>query len=274
MHLSEEQQHEVDLHRSRYDALKAAGQINMPRALPGNTPLDTDLPDPSKILHRETVPDGWYWTTRLDRGDSLRLINLTGQSCISALAWNAYDRSERLNHADTIKIQWTAKLQKGRVILSDMGRVLFSIVEDTSGMHDAVVGGSSPDSNRNRYGTARHRNTRENLLLATAKLGLDCRDVHPCISFFAPVVVGDDGRFEWKEDVRQPGDFIDLRAEMDLLVALSNCRHPMDPSATYASGDVEIVRFRSDAAPNDLCRTASTENIRAFENNAWLGLDK
>ncbi len=73
--------------------------------------------------------------------------------------WNAYDQSERLNHADkrlnhadTIKVQWGANLQKGRVILSDMGGVLFSIVEETSGKHDTVVGGSSPESNRTHYG--------------------------------------------------------------------------------------------------------------------------
>jgi urea carboxylase-associated protein 2 len=269
MHLTKEQQCQVDLNRARYEELKAVGQKNAPRALPVNTPRDAAAPVESKIIRREIVPGGWYWTTRLDRGDALRLINVTGASCISVLAWNADDRSERLNHADTIKVQWAANLQKGRVILSDMGRVLFSIVEDTSGKHDAVVGGSSPESNRTRYGAGRRRNTRENFISATAKLGLDRRDVHPCVSFFAPVSVGADGQFKWNVGVRQAGDFVDLRAEMDLLVALSNCPHPMDPSPDYAPGDVEIVRFRSaPAKSDDLCRTASAENIRAFENNA------
>ena len=269
MHLTKEQQCQVDLNRARYEELKAVGQKNAPKALPGNTHHDAAAPVESKIIRREIVPGGWYWTTRLDRGDALRLINVTGGSCISVLAWNAYDRSERLNHADTIKVQWVANLQKGRVILSDMGRVLFSIVEDTSGKHDAVVGGSSPESNRTRYGAGRHRNTRENFISAAAKLGLDRRDVHPCVSFFAPVSVGADGRFKWNDGVRQAGDFVDLRAEMDLLVALSNCPHPMDPSPAYAPGDVEIVRFRTEPKKSDdLCRTASAENIRAFENNA------
>lgn len=269
MHLTEEQKRQVDLHRARYEELKASGQKNSPKALPGNTRLDAAAPVDSKVIQREIVPGGRYWTTRLDRGDALRLTNVTGGSCISVLAWNAYDRSERLNHADTIKVQWAANLQKGRVILSDMGRVLFSIVEDTSGKHDAVVGGSSPESNRTRYGPGRHRNTRENFISAAAKLGLDRRDVHSCVSFFAPVSVGADGQFKWNDGVRQAGDFVDLRAEMDLLVALSNCPHPMDPSPGYAPGDVEIVRFRSEPAKSDdLCRTASAENIRAFENNA------
>lgn len=269
MHLTTEQQRQVALHRAQYEELKAAGQKNAPKALPENTPPDAAALVDSKVIRREIVPGGWYWTTRLNRGDALRLINVTGGSCISVLAWNAHDRSERLNHADTIKVQWAANLQKGRVILSDMGRVLFSIVEDTSGKHDSVVGGSSPESNRTRYGAGRHRNTRENFISAAAKLGLDRRDVHPCISFFAPVSVGADGQFEWSDGVRQAGDFVDLRAEMDLLVALSNCPHPMDPFPDYAPGDVEIVRFLAEPAKSaDLCRTASAENARAFENNA------
>ncbi len=273
MQLTEEQQRQVDANRARYEELKAAGQRNAPKALPGNTPRDAAALIRSPVIHREIVPGGWYWATRLDRGDTLRLINVTGRSCVSVLAWNAYDRSERLNHADTIKVQWAANLQKGRVILSDMGRVLFSIVEDTSGKHDAVVGGSSAESNRTRYGAGRHRDTRKNFISAAAKLGLDRRDVHPCISFFVPISVGANGQFQWNDGVRQAGDFVDLRTEMDLVVALSNCPHPMDPSPTYAPGDIEIVRFRAEPTKSeDLCRTASAENIRAFENNALAGL--
>ncbi len=180
------------------------------------------------------------------------------------------DASERLNHADTIKIQWAASLRKGRVILSDMGRVLFSIIEETAGgAHDAVTGASTAATNQARYGDTTLRNTRDNFLLAAGKLGLDRRDVHPCLSFFAPVGVDAEGRFVWREGNRHPGDFIDLRAELDLVVALSNCPHPLDPSPIYNPGDVEITRYRAEAVEGDLCRTASAEAIRAFENNAF-----
>jgi urea carboxylase-associated protein 2 len=268
MDLTDKQRNEIDANRARYELLRVAGQSNVPRALPSNTPRDASLAEPA-IIHRENVPGGWYWTTRLNRGDALRLINATGRSCVSVLAWNAHDPSERLNHADTIKVQWAANLQKGRVILSDMGRVLFSIIEDTSGRHDAVVGGSSAESNRTRYGAGHYRNTRENFIAAAAKHGLDRRDVHPCICFFAPVSVDPGGHFSWDQGVRLAGDFVDIRAEMDLLIALSNCPHPMDPSLPCEPGDIEAIRFRPPAVKNDdLCRTASAENIRAFENNA------
>lgn len=198
-------------------------------------------------------------------------MNTHGNSCVSLLAWNRADTSERLNHADTIKIQWAAGLRKGRVVLSDMGRVLFSVIEETTGgAHDAVTGASTAATNQQRYGDKPLRNTRDNFLLAAGKLGLDRRDVHPCLSFFAPVGVDTKGRFVWHEDQRHPGDFIDLRAEMDLVIALSNCPHPLDPLLTYNPGDVEIIRYRAEAAGDgDLCRTASAESMRAFENNAF-----
>ncbi len=272
MILTEEQKAEVAANRKRYEELKASGQGHAPSALPPPTLRDGALIAEADVIHREAIPGGWYWTTRLHRGEALRIVNTSGTSCVSLLAWNSSDTSERLNHADTIKVQWAATLRKGRVVLSDMGRVLFSIVEDTTGgAHDPLMGGSTAATNEARYHATTLRNTRDNFVLAAGKLGLDRCDVHPCISLFAPVNVEEDGRFIWNDHRRCAGDFIDLRAEMDLLVALSNCPHPLDPSPVYAPGTVSIVRYQAKPAKlNDLCRTASAEAARAFENNAFL----
>jgi uncharacterized protein len=181
---TEQQQAEIAAITRRYEELKAAGQGHAPRALPPPTPRNGAPIADAAVIHRETVPAGWYWTTRLQRGDTLRLLNSSGAACVSMLAWSSTDPSERLNHADTIKVQWSASLRKGKVILSDMGRVLFSVTEDTSGAHDTVAGGSNAASNAARYGAASFRNTRDNFILAAGKLGLDRRGVMPCISFY------------------------------------------------------------------------------------------
>ncbi|RTL55206.1 MAG: urea carboxylase-associated family protein [Bradyrhizobiaceae bacterium] len=269
MILTEDEKAEIAAHTKRYNELKAAGQDNAPRALPPPTPLKGAPIADNSIIRREVIPGGWYWTTRLDRGDTLRIVNTSGKSAVSILAWNSDDPSERLNHADTIKVQWAARLQKGRVLLSDMGRVLLSITEDTSFAHDAVVGGSTAATNEAKYGKGSFRNTRDNFILAAGKLGLDRRDVNPCISLFAPVSIDADGKFFWRAEKKQKGDFVDLRAEMDLLVALSNCPHPLDPATSYPQTSVEVIRYRGPSpTDDDLCHTASAESIRAFENNA------
>ncbi len=262
-------------HRRRYEALKAAGTGAASKALPPPTDLAAELVAAADILSDETVPGGWYTMLRLARGEGLTLIDLEGAGCASFFAWSAADPSERLNHADTIKVQWTARLAKGRILFSDMGRALASIVEDTTGgAHDPLVGGSTAASNLDRYGAGATRNTRDNLVLAATKLGLSKRDLGPVIAFFAPVSVSDaDGRFDWAAERRQAGGFVTLRAEMDLLVALSFAPHPLDPAPTYAPGSIRVLRHRlPPAGPDDPCRTSTPEAARAFDNlDRFLG---
>jgi uncharacterized protein len=148
-----------------------------------------------------------------------------------------------------------------------MGRVLASITADSHGLHDCIAGGSTPESNARKYGeTTLHRNTRDNFLLAAAKHGLGPRDVGPCITVFAGVATDDTGQLVWKSGPAS-APYVDLRAEMNLLVALSNCPHPIAPTRRFEAPPVRAVIWRSPPpAPTDLSRTASEEAVRAFEN--------
>jgi len=259
-------QNDIEKNRSRYQQLKAAGQGSQ-RPLPPATSRTGAVIDASCILHREVIPGGWYWATRVSRGQALRLLNPQATAGVSVMIWNADDTSERYNAGDTVKVQWTAELRKGRVLFSDMGRVLASITEDTCARHDTLVGGSTVLSNLEKYRDASLRNSRDNLMLAAGKYGLGRRDLAPCITFFAPVATDAEGRFGWNEGVLQNGDFVDLRAEMNLLIAVSNCPHPLAPGATYAPSDIEAIVWQAAPAQDgDLCRSLSAEAGRGFEN--------
>jgi urea carboxylase-associated protein 2 len=254
----------AEANRRRYEELRAAGQELTPKGLPEPTALDGASISPDKVILREQVPAGWYATVCLRRGEALRIVDDTGRSSVSLLAWREEDTSERINCADTMKVQWSAAISKGRVILSDMGRVMLSLIEDTSGAHDLLVGGSTPDSTLTAFGAVT-RNTRENFVAAASKVGLDIRDIPPCVTFFAPVLPDESGRFGWNESRKRSGDFVDLRAEMNLTVVASNCAHPLDPARPAASGPVTLIRHRvPPPAADDLCRTASPEAARAF----------
>jgi hypothetical protein len=258
-------QQQIAENRRRYEELRAAGQELTPKGLPERTALDGAPLSPDAVIHREVVPSGWYTTMVLRRGEALRIIDDAGKASVSLLAWREEDPSERINCADTIKVQWSAAISKGRVILSDMGRVVFSLIEDSSGAHDLLVGGSTPASTLASSGTT-GRNTQENFLAAASKVGLGVRDIPPCITFFAPVALDTAGRFVWKEGRKRAGDFVDLRAEMNLIVVASNCAHPLNPSqSAVALGPVTLIKHRIPAIqPEDLCRTASPEAVRAF----------
>ena len=254
----------VAANRRRYEELRAAGQEAKAKALPEATAPDAAPILSAAVISSEEVPADWYAIVRLKRGEALRIADPTGQSSVSMIAWRAEDTSERINCADTVKVQWSAAISKGRVILTDMGRVLFSLTEDTCGAHDLLVGGSTPASAFAAYGAV-SRNTQENFVAGAAKVGLGPRDIPPCVSFFASVSVDSAGRFVWKEGAKRPGDFVDLRAEMNAILVLSNCAHPLNPARPSPSRPITLVRYRAPAArADDPCRTGSPEAVRAF----------
>jgi urea carboxylase-associated protein 2 len=249
--------------RRRYEDLRVAGQGETARALP--PPSRPGLPLPGPAIHDEEIAPGGYWSTRLRRGEGLRVVDARGDAAVALIAWNAAETSERINVADTIKVQWSSRLCKGRVVLTEMGRVAFSLTEDSSGAHDAIVGASTAASMAALHGPGPWRNSRDNFVAAAMKLGLDRRDVPACLTLFAPAVVRADGLLGWEPARRHAGQFVDLRAELDLLVVLSNCPHPLDATPPAALGPVRAVRF---AAPppgaDDACRCAGIEAKRAF----------
>lgn len=258
---------EIAADRARYEEHQRNGLNFAPRALPPASAVPAPEPDSSRVIHRETIPGGWYWTTPLSRGEVLRLSPDSATTTLALAAWSAADRTERMNLPDTVKLQWTTGLTKGRVIFSDMGRVMLSIVEDSSGAHDVLTGGSSPAT----MDDINARNTRDNMVLAAAKLGLDRRDLPALLSFFAPLRLDGEGKFEWRPDLLSGGDWVELRAEMDVVLALSNCPHPLDPDPARAIPAMVATRLAAQPpAEDDLCRTATAEAVRGFENNARM----
>ena len=152
----------------------------------------TDWPsppcEPERLVWAETVAGGGYTHRVLARGTEVRLTDLRGDACAHLLLHHADRPWERLNVADTVKVQWNAYLGAGKLLLSDMGRVLMSIVEDGAGTHDTFCGTSNAATNALKYGEGRNSgaypNGRDRLLLGSAKHGLQRRDVHPCVNLF------------------------------------------------------------------------------------------
>jgi urea carboxylase-associated protein 2 len=262
---------EIAANRQRYEEHQKKGLEFAPKALPAPSTLPAPAIEASAVVHQETIPGGWYWSTLLKRGEAIRIDQLEGISTVALVAWNAADTSERLNLVDTVKVQWTTALGKGRVIFSDMGRVMFSLIEDSSGAHDCLMGGSTAASNAIKYRGAKTRNTRDNLVLVAGKLGLERRDIPAVLNLFAPVRIDDAGAFHWHGKRSNSGDYAEMRAEMDMLVGFSNCPHPLDPDPVYSPTPVTVTRFRPAAsAADDLPRTATAEAVRGFENNAMM----
>jgi urea carboxylase-associated protein 2 len=223
------------------------------------------------MLWAETIAAGGYAAKRLDRGARLRLVDLHGDACLSMLVFNAERPVERLNVADTQKVQWNAYLGQGSLLLSDMGKALMSLVEDTAGAHDAFCGASNAAANARKYGDGDnwgpHPNARDRFLLATAKFGLGRKDIHPCINWFKGVRIAEDGGARFNVGPYAAGRQVTLRAEMDVIVVLANCPHVLDPRADYAVTPARALAWRGEPTPeNDPIRNATPEGLRAFLN--------
>ncbi|MES1989874.1 MAG: urea amidolyase associated protein UAAP1 [Pseudomonadota bacterium] len=257
--------------RARYEALYARGRAA--RRDFADAVGNPAVIDPALVVASETLPANWGTSMIVARGQTLRIIAGDKTQGISVLLYRADEPTERLNVGDTVKVQWSAKLHKGKLLYSDMGRVLASITDDTYSHHDALAGGSTTATNIRKYGHDQARHTRGNFILLASKHGLSKSDIPPCVTFFAPVSVTGSGAFVWAGPSVKDGDYVDLRAELDVLVFVSNCPHPLSPSMDEPS-PVDLMRWKSPAAlPDDFCRTSCEEAVRGFENtDALVGL--
>ena len=230
---------------------------------------------PNSFLWEETIRGGDCWSHILKRGTALRLIDLEGGANTGALFLHFRLPSERYNMPDTLKAQHTAHLTKGHVLFSDMGRILCSITDDTCGWHDPISGHAKPSQVKAKYGEARyqqsrnelHRNPHDNFVIELEKYGLTISDLPHNVNFFSKVLVTEDGVLHFVPGNSQAGSSVELRAEMDTLVILDTCQHPLDRAITYSPKPIQVILSRTETpAADDPCRTSCPENTRGFIN--------
>jgi urea carboxylase-associated protein 2 len=260
--------------RARADARARETQSRwMPYVPATGTPTPPEGIDPTTLLWSETVAPGGYTHLRVARGTRIRLEDPEGDASASVVLFNALNAGERLNVADTQKIPWQAYLGAHHPLLSGDGRVLATILEDTSGHHDAFCGASGDAWNVHKYGDATPEGPTPSghalLRMAGAKHGLDRRDIPPAVSFFQGVRVLEDGTLDWRGSAGA-GTHVDLLAELPLIVLIANVPHPVDPRPAYTCGPLRVHAWRSaPTAPGDpRWDDAAPEARRAYLNSA------
>ncbi|MGW4243543.1 DUF1989 domain-containing protein [Nocardia sp. NPDC004722] len=201
----------------------------------------------SKVTFAQRIPSGGYANVVLARGTRVRIGDPFGAACAHLLLVRAESPWERLNVADTVKVPWQAYLGAGHPLLSDQGRVLATVVADSSGHHDTLCGPSPV--------------ARQGLRLAGVKQGLEPRDIGPTVSFFRGVRVESDGALRVTGGAGA-GTAVELLVHLPVTLLLANAEHPLDPTPTTA---LDVVAW---AAPEELALSHGTdpEYLRAVEN--------
>ena len=212
-------------------------------------PAAPDDVDPATMIWAESIPANGYATKVLARGSRIRLIDVDGGACAHLMLYRAEAPWERLNLADTMKVPWQAYLGAGHPLLSDQGRVLATVVADSSGQHDMLCG---PDATG-----------RQLLLLGALKHGMDRRDVAPSVSLFRGIRVDPvSGALEFTGSAG-PGAAVDLLVHLPVVLVLVNAAHPLDPDPPTSALDVLAWKAAEQLAalPNQ-----DPEYLRALQN--------
>jgi len=222
----------------------------------------------------EILAPGQAWSRVLHRHQTLTLTAQGDGASVAGLFYRADAPIERYNMPDTLKAQHTAFLGAGRVLLSDMGHVLMAITADSCGWHDTITGHQDAAEAREQFGVGTYatlrnqcfRNTRDNFLIELAKHELGLRDLHANVNFFTRVTAAEDGSLHWDPHHAKAGMAVTLRAEMEVLVVLSNTPHPLDTATEWAPAAVELTITQTPPpGPDDPCRTMRAENGRAYQ---------
>ncbi|MFE2349420.1 urea amidolyase associated protein UAAP1 [Kitasatospora cineracea] len=266
----------TEIHDAEAGTATAAAARSHARAQAG-TVVDCmpQLPPPPGVLWSETVVGGGYTHLALPAGAHVTLTDRDGDACAQVVLFVTGRPWERLNPADTVKVQWNAYLREGSQLLSDQGRVLATLVADTSGRHDALAGASTRARNSARYGDGSAHGPspagRELLVLAAAKHGLTPRDLPAPVSFFRGVTVDADGVLHATGSAG-PGARVVLRLEQDATLLLANTAHPLDPRPGWHCTPLQVTAVPGEVTgPGDPHWDATPERHRAHLNTAALG---
>jgi uncharacterized protein len=197
------------------------------------------------LVRDEIVPAGEPWMALVAAGQVLRIVDLEGNQAVDTLFYNANDTEERYSAVDTIRGQRDIYLTTGSVLRSNLGATMLTIVGDTCGRHDTLGGACSAESNTVRYALDKRymHSCRDNFLLALARYdhGLGKRDLPSNINFFMNVPVTPEGGLEFADGISAPGRYVQLRAQMDVLVLISNCPQLNNPCNAYNPTPIQIL---------------------------------
>jgi urea carboxylase-associated protein 1 len=206
--------------------------------------------DPRAAILDEIIAAGAPWLGTVCRGETFRIVDVEGNQAVDTLFFNAANSEERYSAPDTIRSQGNLYLTTGTQLLSNEGNVMLTIVADTCGRHDTLGGACSAESNTVRYALEKRNmhSCRDNFLLAMARsgVGLTKRDLPSNINFFMNVPVTPQGALTFADGISGVGRYVEMHAEMDVIVLISNCPQLNNPCNAYNPTPVRVMVWAAD----------------------------
>ena len=203
------------------------------------------LLDPAVAVKSEVIPAGDGWFHPVEKGQTLRIVDLEGNQAADTFFFNAANVKERYSAQDTIREQNSIYLTTGTRLLSNLGHSLLTITADTCGRHDTLGGACAAESNMVRYALDKRfmHACRDTFLLQMALSGyaVTKRDLAHNINFFMNVPVTPEGGLKFDDGVSEPGKYVEMRADMDVLCLISNCPQLNNPCNAYNPTPIQVL---------------------------------
>jgi uncharacterized protein len=205
--------------------------------------------NPDLAIIDEICAAGEPWTKIIKHGQIFRIVDLEGNQAVDTLFFNAKHVLEHYSVTDTIRAQNKLYLTTGSRLCSNFGNIMLTIVADTCGRHDTLGGACAAESNTVRYALEKYpmHSCRDNFLHALAhdmtceQLGMSKRDIPSNINFFMNVPITEEGGLEFVDGISAPGKYVEMRAEMDVLVLISNCPQLNNPCNAYNPTPIRLL---------------------------------
>lgn len=204
----------------------------------------------AEAVYSAIVPAGEPWIHEIRKGQYFRIVDLKGNQAVDTFFYNAHDYSDRYSAQDTIRGQRNIYLTTGTKLMSSEGNELLTIVADTCGRHDTLGGACANESNMVRYDIAkRHMHACRSSFLkaivewdhAHSEREMDKRDIGSNINFFMNVPVTPEGKLTFEDGISEPGKYVEMRAERDVLALISNCPQLNNPCNAYDPTPVQVL---------------------------------
>jgi urea carboxylase-associated protein 1 len=211
-------------------------------------PIIESTLDMQRAIYDFTLNAGEPWMHDVKRGQILRILDLEGNQAVDTLFYRTDDPTERYSAQDTIREQRNVYLSAGSVLMSNFGNPMMTIVADTCGRHDTLGGACAAESNTVRYALEKRHmhNCRDSFLNAISHCAcgagalLSKRDIVSNVNFFMNVPVTERGRLTFEDGISAPGKYVEMRAEMDVTVLISNCPQLNNPCNGYHPTPVRL----------------------------------
>lgn len=199
---------------------------------------------PGTVLDDKVVEPRGNYAGEMKEGEVFRIVDLEGQQVADFLCFNLNRLEEKLSPPNTLLLNGQIFPREGYSLFSDEASKMMTITADTCGTHDMIAGACSRFTNEVRYGEKDLPNCRDNFAAALEPWGITWKQIPYNMNVFMNCPIEPDGSYSIELPESKPGDYIDFRADMDVLVAMSNCPQERNKCNGFKVTPMRVIHYR------------------------------